>query len=220
MDQTSEPLSPLLNDDVVACILQHLLKQQGPRNQRDRVLTINRGTSYKVLPDFYAQVYITKLDALRGLFDALEERPQLQSHVRTLHIMVDPPPVFTKFYPGVDRISDFAFAGDISVDEPLIADMVENTSGSLQSLIIIGDLFTARVVDKIRTCSFQSLTELAVPMRFLLTPGSPFAQRSDAGDVTVDPAWPNLRSLWTWISVAPNLIDDHLIMDFRHLAGL
>ncbi|KAL0579844.1 hypothetical protein V5O48_002152 [Marasmius crinis-equi] len=98
--------------------------------------------------------------------------------------------------------------------QPLIVTLCAVT---LQSLAI-GNLSIRTITDPILVCAFRSLTELAIPIRLLSTPNSPFVRHVDF-DYPVDnsnPTWPRVHSLWTWTFEPPNFA----LNDFQHFGSL
>ncbi|KAL0573080.1 hypothetical protein V5O48_008874 [Marasmius crinis-equi] len=196
----------------------------GPRNNFERTLMLNTTLWYQVLPDFLRELYITSSNALESALFALEGHSQLTEHVHTLHILVEAPPALGHFHPSMDRLAQYLFTETIPTDKRvLVQRLILRCTSSIQSLAIVGDLFSNKVLTPILQSTFPKLTELAVPVHFLASPSSPSALRTlyNPASEEQDHTWPAVHSLWIWVTEpATDEEVDRAMMDMRHLKSL
>ncbi|KAL0578034.1 hypothetical protein V5O48_003939 [Marasmius crinis-equi] len=210
--------------EIHAEVLKQLVAIDGPRNNVERILMLDKTLWSLALPHFYGEMYITSLKALESALLALKVHPQLEEHIHTLHILVQPPPALGHFHPSMKRLAEYDFTETIPTNRrALVGRLISKSATSIRSLAIIGDLFSDEVTIPVLRSTFINLTELAAPIHFLASPNSPFVLRAsyDPASNERDQNFPNLLSVWTWITEpADDQEVDQYMMDVRNLTTL
>ncbi|KAL0579856.1 hypothetical protein V5O48_002165 [Marasmius crinis-equi] len=161
--------------------------------------------------------------SLTAVLKALRQRPILIPHIITLQVVLEVPSPFVMFLPTIRQSQAVSFADIIPSEyrgelEALIS-MVTRT---IRTLVLVDGIFTQILRAPMELRAFTSLTELAAPLHFLWTPQSPFMRRaSNTPDhALVDSVWPNISTVWAWITELPNTMEDDMKLDLRHLRTL
>ncbi|KAL0579857.1 hypothetical protein V5O48_002166 [Marasmius crinis-equi] len=225
-DSMSHTTLATLNDDVILSVLEHLLADNGPRNNTN-ILLISRSVMHSILGRFHREIYIANISNLTGALDSISTTPRLATHVHILHFTLEAQPLFTSFNLIVSRMLEYHTHDPITIGQlAVVANIICHTADNVRSLALLAPFCTATVVLPVLAQSFRMLTELAAPVHFLFTLHSAYSRGvpfdpTRSGAFAPDPTWPNLRSVWMFICETTQFLDRmDLRMDLRHLNTL